>query len=49
MDNVLALAMGDQVTCEPADWADTSEWVWVISSKNKEAGYYPREWLRIAS
>lgn len=46
MDNVLTLNLGDSVMCEPADWANAEEWVWVICSKNKEAGYFPREWLR---
>lgn len=46
LDNVLTLQLGDAVMCEPADWANSEEWVWVISSRNKETGYFPREWLR---
>ena len=46
MENVLTLQLGDTVMCEPSDWANSEEWVWVICSKNKEAGYFPREWLR---
>jgi hypothetical protein len=46
VENVLTLAVGEQATANPEDWVSPGEWVWV-QARNGQAGYYPKEWLRM--
>jgi hypothetical protein len=45
-EGTISVNVGDQVSAEPADYADaTSEWLWVTTS-NGTSGYIPREFAR---